>query len=155
MLGIIGLNGSGKSTLLKVLSGTTPPNYGNVKVDGRLFSMIELSAGMNLELTGRENCRLLGAVMGFTPQEIAQHIPAIEEFCELGDWFDRPIRTYSSGMHARLGFGVAMNVDADIILIDEVLAVGDVVFQKKCMRAIDAFSKKGKSGILSTGEVMC
>lgn len=135
-LGIIGLNGSGKSTLLKVLAGTTPPNYGSVEVHGKLFSMIELSAGMNPELTGRENCKLLGAVMGLTPKEINEHVPAIEEFCELGEWFDRPIRTYSSGMHARLGFGVAINVEADILLIDEVLAVGDISFQKKCIDAL-------------------
>lgn len=145
MLGIIGLNGSGKSTLLKVLAGTTPPNYGSVEVHGKLFSMIELSAGMNPELSGRENCKLLGAVMGFTPHEILEHIPAIEDFCELGEWFDRPIRTYSSGMMARLGFGVAVNVNADILLVDEVLAVGDIPFQRKSFDRMEKVRNSNKT----------
>ena len=145
MLGIIGLNGSGKSTLLKVLAGTTPPNYGSVEVHGKLCSMIELSAGMNPELSGRENCKLLGAVMGFTPREILEHIPAIEDFCELGEWFDRPIRTYSSGMMARLGFGVAVNVNADILLVDEVLAVGDIPFQRKSFDRMEKVRNSNKT----------
>ena len=145
MLGVIGLNGSGKSTLLKVLAGTTPPNYGSVEVHGNLFSMIELSAGMNPELSGRENCKLLGAVMGFTPREIISHIPAIEDFCELGEWFDRPIRTYSSGMLARLGFGVAVNVNADILLVDEVLAVGDIPFQRKSFDRMEKVRNSNKT----------
>lgn len=145
MLGIIGLNGSGKSTLLKVLAGTTPPNYGSVEVHGSLFSMIELNAGMNPELTGRENSILLGAVMGFAPEEIQERVPEIEDFCELGEWFDRPIRTYSSGMLARLGFGVAVNVNADILLVDEVLAVGDMPFQRKSFDRMEKIRNSDKT----------
>jgi len=145
MLGIIGLNGSGKSTLLKVLAGTTPPNYGSVEVHGKLFSMIELNAGMDPELTGRENSRLLGAVMGFSIQEVNERVPEIEDFCELGEWFDRPIRTYSTGMLARLGFGVAVNVNADILLVDEVLAVGDMPFQRKSFDRMEKVRNSDKA----------
>ncbi len=129
--GIIGRNGSGKSTLLKILAGTSPPTFGKITVKGRVFSMIELSAGMNPELSGRENVRLLATVMGFSPRWIARKLPEIEDFCELEEWFDRPVWQYSSGMMARLGFAVAINVDADVLLIDEVMAVGDLAFQRK------------------------
>jgi ABC-type polysaccharide/polyol phosphate transport system ATPase subunit len=108
--GIIGRNGSGKSTLLKILAGTSPPTFGKITVKGRVFSMIELSAGMNPELSGRENVRLLATVMGFSPRWIARKLPEIEDFCELEEWFDRPVWQYSSGMMARLGFAVAINV---------------------------------------------
>ncbi len=130
-LGIIGRNGSGKSTLLKVLAQTSPPTYGKVTVNGRIFSMIELAAGMNLELTGRENVRLLATVMGFSPRWTARRLPEIENFCELEEWFDRPVWKYSSGMMARLGFAVGIHSEAEIYLIDEVLAVGDLAFQRK------------------------
>lgn len=135
-LGIIGRNGAGKSTLLKILAGVTPPTRGQIAVRGRVFPMIELNAGIHPELTGRENVRLLGAIMGLSRQEIEAKIPEIGEFTELGEWFNQPVRKYSSGMLARLGFGVAMNADADILLIDEVLAVGDLEFQTKCHRLI-------------------
>ena len=131
-LGIVGRNGAGKSTLLKVLSGVTPATRGTVGMSGRIFPMIELNAGIHPDLTGRENVRFLGTVMGFSSRDMRARMPAIEDFAELGDWFDRPVRQYSSGMQARLGFAVAMNVDADILLIDEVLAVGDMSFQRKC-----------------------
>ena len=144
-LGIIGRNGAGKSTLLKVLAGVTPPTRGTVDVRGRVFPMIELNAGLHMELTGQENVRLLGAVMGLSRRELEAKMPEIEEFCELGEWFDRPVRMYSSGMLARLGFGVAMNVEADVLLIDEVLSVGDVTFQKKCMATMDSQVDKGVS----------
>jgi lipopolysaccharide transport system ATP-binding protein len=132
-LGIIGRNGAGKSTLLKILAGVTPPTRGQIEVRGRVFPMIELNAGIHLELTGRENVRLLGTIMGLSRQEVETKIPEIEEFTELGEWFDQPVRKYSSGMLARLGFGVAMNVDADVLLVDEVLSVGDITFQRKCL----------------------
>lgn len=131
-IGIIGRNGAGKSTLLKILAGVTPPTYGKVQVNGRVFPMIELNAGLHPELTGRENVYLLGAVMGLDRARITELMPNIEAFCELGVWFDRPVRKYSSGMLSRLGFSVAMNVDCDILLVDEVLAVGDLSFQQKC-----------------------
>jgi lipopolysaccharide transport system ATP-binding protein len=142
-LGIIGRNGAGKSTLLKVLAGVTPPTRGRVEVGGRVFPMIELNAGLHMELTGRENVRLLGAIMGFSRQEIEAKMPEIEKFCELGEWFDRPVRMYSSGMLARLGFGVAVNVDAEILLVDEVLAIGDVGFQRKCLDRITRMLSDG------------
>lgn len=132
-IGIIGRNGSGKSTLLKILAGVTPPTRGTLEVLGRVFPMIELNAGMHPELTGRENVHLLGTIMGLSRIDFKRSLPSIEDFCELGDFFDRPIRTYSSGMLARLGFSVALNVRADILLIDEVMAVGDINFQRKCI----------------------
>lgn len=141
-LGIIGRNGAGKSTLLKVLSGVTPPTRGDVAIRGRVFPMIELNAGVHPELTGRENVRFLGTLMGIGGREMRAKLPAIEDFAELGEWFDRPVRQYSSGMQARLGFAVAMNVDADILLIDEVLSVGDIGFQGKCLEWMHRLSKK-------------
>ena len=142
-LGIIGRNGAGKSTLLKVLAGVTPPTRGSYVVHGALFPMIELNAGLQPDLSGYENIELLGAVMGFTRRAIRAKLPAIEAFSELGDWLKRPIRTYSSGMLARLGFSVAINVDAEILLIDEVLSVGDLRFQKKCLSRIDELAASG------------
>ena len=130
-IGIVGRNGAGKSTLLKVLAGVTTPTRGRVEIRGRLFPMIELNAGLNMELTGRENVSLLGAVMGLSRRGIESKLPDIEEFTELGDWFDRPVRMYSSGMLARLGFGVAVNIESEVILIDETFAVGDLKFQKQ------------------------
>jgi len=144
-LGIIGRNGAGKSTLLKVLAGVTPPTRGRVELHGRIFPMIELNAGVHPELTGRENVRLLGAVMGLTRAQVKAKLPDIEDFCELGEWFDKPVRMYSSGMLARLGFGVAINVDSDIILVDEVFAVGDLQFQNKCLARLKELWEAGKT----------
>ena len=149
-LGIVGKNGAGKSTLLKLLAGVTPATYGTVEVHGRLFPMIELAAGMHNDLTGRENIRLLGAIMGFTARQMKAKEPAIEDFAELGGWLDRPVWQYSSGMQARLGFSVAINVDADILLIDEVLSVGDVNFQKKCLTRMDELASSGLTIIFVT-----
>lgn len=147
-LGVVGKNGAGKSTLLKVLAGVTPPTKGKVEVRGEIFPMIDLNAGMHMELTGRENVRLLAAVMGFTRKEIESRMRAIEEFCELGEWLDRPVRMYSSGMVARLGFAVAMTASADILLIDEVFAVGDVGFQQKCYNAMSEIQRKKNTCIV-------
>ncbi len=149
-LGIVGKNGAGKSTLLKLIAGVSPATYGSVQVSGRLFPMIELSAGMHRDLTGRENIKLLGAIMGFTSQQMDVKLPEIEDFAELGDWLDKPVWQYSSGMQARLGFSVAVNVEADILLIDEVLSVGDVNFQKKCLNHMDELSNSGVTIIFVT-----
>ena len=144
-LGVIGYNGAGKSTLLKVIAGITVPTRGTIEVIGRVFPMIDLNAGLHPEMTGRENVKLLGAVMGLSRREVHSFMPEIEQFCELGEWFDMPVRTYSSGMLVRLGFGVAINVQADILLIDEVLAVGDLPFQRKCFQQFERLRQKGVS----------
>ncbi len=149
-VGIIGRNGAGKSTLLKVLAGVSPPTRGCVEVHGRVFPMIELNAGVHPELTGRENTYLLGAIMGMPGRRMASLLPAIEEFVELGEWFDRPVRTYSSGMVARLGFGVATRIESDILLIDETFAVGDLKFQNKSLARIKELRESGATVILVT-----
>jgi lipopolysaccharide transport system ATP-binding protein len=149
-VGIIGRNGAGKSTLLKVLAGVTPPSRGRVEVHGRVFPMIELNAGVHPELTGRENTYLLGAIMGVSGSRMGTLLPEIEEFVELGDWFDRPVRTYSSGMVARLGFGVATRIESDILLIDETFAVGDLKFQNKSLARIKELREGGATVILVT-----
>lgn len=148
VLGVVGRNGAGKSTLLKVLAGVSPANFGSVTTNGRIFPMIELSAGMHMDLSGRENVRLLGAVMGIPKRELESKIPEIEDFCELESWFDKPVYQYSSGMLARLGFAVAMNIDADILLIDEVLSVGDYVFQKKAINKMSSLINSGATVLL-------
>ena len=145
---IVGRNGAGKSTLLKVLAGVTAPTKGRVEIHGRIFPMIELNAGLNKELTGRENVRLLGAVMGMTRLEIESRLPEIEFFTDLGEWFDKPVRMYSSGMLSRLGFGVAVNVESDVILIDETFAVGDLKFQNKSMARIKEMRESGVTVLL-------
>ena len=149
-VGVIGRNGAGKSTLLKVLAGVSPPSRGRVEVRGRIFPMIELNAGVHPELTGRENTHLLGAIMGVPSRRMASLLPEIEDFVELGDWFDRPVRTYSSGMVARLGFGVATRIESDVLLIDETFAVGDLKFQNKSLARIKELREGGATVILVT-----
>jgi len=141
--GIIGRNGAGKSTLLKLLSGVSTPTIGRIVTKGSIFPMIELNAGMHIDFTGRENVHVLGTIMGLSKKKIEEIMGDIEDFCELGEWFDRPVRYYSSGMTARLGFSVGVNVDAEIILIDEVLSVGDLPFSLKCHRKISELREKG------------
>ena len=143
VLGVIGLNGSGKSTLLKILTLTSPATYGKISIKGRIFSMIDLNAGMNMELSGRENINLLGILFGYSPRWIIANLPKIEAFCELGEWFDRPVWQYSTGMVARLGFALAINANSDVLLVDEILAVGDYTFQKKCIAEMENLIKSG------------
>lgn len=142
-VGIIGRNGSGKSTLLQMIAGTLQPNSGGLSVEGRVAPLLELGAGFNPEFTGRENVRLAAAILGLTASEIHERQDAIIDFAGIGDFVDQPVKTYSSGMFARLAFAVAAHVDADILIIDEILAVGDAAFTQKCMRFIRQFKEKG------------
>lgn len=138
---LIGVNGSGKSTLLKLMTKIIYPNKGTVQTRGKLTSLLELGAGFHPDFTGRENIYFNAAIFGLTKQEIDKRIDDIIEFSELGDFIDSPIRTYSSGMYMRLAFAVAINVDADILLIDEILAVGDQHFQDKCFAKLEELAK--------------
>ena len=141
-LGIIGRNGAGKSTLLKVVSRILRPTAGQVWVRGTVAPLIELGAGFHPELTGRENVYLNGAMLGFSQAEMQARFEGIVEFAELWDFIDAPLRTYSSGMMTRLGFAVASDVDPDILIIDEVLSVGDEAFQQKCLARMRSFRAK-------------
>jgi len=145
MLGLIGRNGSGKSTLLKIIAGVYRPTSGRVRVEGTLAPLIELGAGFHHELTGRENILLNGLLMGYSREEMQQREKAIIEFAELGEFIDTPIKQYSSGMQTRLAFAVATEVDPDILVVDEILAVGDASFQQKCFARINKFRSKGKT----------
>ncbi|MCX8034519.1 MAG: ABC transporter ATP-binding protein [Thermodesulfovibrio sp.] len=142
-LGIIGRNGEGKSTILSLIAGVIKPTKGKIKINGKVFSLLELGSGFHPELTGRENIILNGLLLGFTRSEILDKIEKIIEFSELGDFIEQPIRTYSSGMIARLGFSVVTAAKPDILLIDEVLAVGDFAFQKKCIKKMLQFKEDG------------
>lgn len=142
-VGIMGRNGSGKSTLLQVICSILRPTTGSVKVWGRVATLLELGAGFNPEFTGYENVLLNGTLMGFTEEEIRARLPAIETFADIGEFIDQPIKTYSSGMFVRLAFAAAINVDPDIMIIDEALAVGDAKFQYKCFSRLREFRDKG------------
>lgn len=146
-LGLVGPNGAGKSTTLKLLSRVTPPTQGEIKTQGRIASLIELGAGFHPDLTGRENIYLNGAIMGLSRQEVQRRFDDIVAFAELERFIDTPIKRYSSGMYARLGFAVAAHVDPDILLVDEVLAVGDMNFQRKCYSFIHDFVNSGRSTV--------
>lgn len=144
-IGIIGQNGAGKSTLLKLLCGVTQPSSGTLETRGTIASILELGTGFHPEFSGRDNAALNAAILGLTPAEIRTRLPQILEFSELGTFIDRPVKTYSSGMYMRLAFSVAVNVDPDILIIDEALAVGDGHFQKKCVDKIRDFQEAGKT----------
>jgi len=147
-LGIVGANGAGKSTLLSLLAGTKVPTTGRIETRGTISSLLELGAGFHPDLTGRENVFLAGAIMGLTRRQMRERFDAIVDFAGLQDFIDQPVKHYSSGMYVRLGFAVAVEVDPDILLIDEVLAVGDENFQKKCLKKIEAFRKAGKTMLI-------
>ena len=142
-VGIIGRNGAGKTTLLRVIAGIYKPTSGKVTVKGRIMPIIELGAGFDMELTGRENIFLNGLLLGMTRKEIEERYDEIVEFSGLGEFINSPMRTYSSGMKLRLGFSIATAIDPDIILIDEVFAVGDREFREKCVRRMREMMKKG------------
>lgn len=150
IVGLIGVNGAGKSTLMKLIAGITYPTGGEVTVRGKIGSLINLSAGFNPDYTGRKNIYYKGTVMGMSKSEIDNIIDDIEEFVELGDYFDRPLRMYSSGMSARLGFALAVYINPEILIIDEVLAVGDKIFQKKSRAKVEELFKQGKAVIFSS-----
>ena len=141
--GIIGRNGAGKSTMLGLIAGVMKPTRGSVVTNGRISPLLELGAGFNNELTGRENIILNGILMGLTRREVESKLDEIVDFSELGDFVDQPIRVYSSGMLARLGFSVVSSLDPEILLIDEILAVGDLDFQKKCLDRMKHFQDTG------------
>lgn len=142
-VGIIGVNGSGKSTILKLIAGVLVPTKGSVLVNGKISPLIELGAGFHPELTGRENVYLNGTILGLTKKEVDEKFNEIVEFSGIGDFIDTPVKHYSSGMYMRLGFAIAINVEPDILLIDEILAVGDAAFQKKCLEKMKEFHEKG------------
>lgn len=142
-LGLIGENGAGKSTLLKVVAGTAQATSGTIERHGVVASILELGMGFHPEFTGRENARMNAALLGLSGSEIRRRLPEIRDFAELGDFFDRPVRTYSSGMALRLAFAVATHADADVLIVDEALAVGDGYFQKKSIDRITDFQKRG------------
>jgi len=142
-VGLIGHNGSGKSTLLKLITKIIYPTSGEIVTHGRVSSLLELGAGFHPDFTGRENIYINASIFGLSRKEIDSKLESIIEFSELRDFIDSPIRTYSSGMYTRLAFSVAVHVSPDILLIDEILAVGDVNFQKKCISKIKEFKKKG------------
>lgn len=159
-LGVIGSNGSGKSTLLKCLTGILTPDRGTVSVKGRISALLELGAGFHPELSGRENVFLNGAILGLTRKEILGRFDDIVEFAGLSEFIDTPVKNYSSGMYVRLGFAVAAHVDPEVLLIDEVLAVGDESFQRKCAERIEQFRRENRTIVfvshgLSQVEQLC
>jgi ABC-2 type transport system ATP-binding protein/lipopolysaccharide transport system ATP-binding protein len=158
--GVIGENGSGKSTLLKLVAGIAKPTSGWVRVEGKISALIELGAGFHPEITGRENVFINGIMLGLSKKEISRKFDEIVRFAELEDFIDAPVKTYSSGMYMRLGFSVAINVNPDVLLIDEVLAVGDAAFVPKCLDRIDDFRRRKKTILfvshdLTTVEKIC
>ncbi|SDS94793.1 teichoic acid transport system ATP-binding protein [Paenibacillaceae bacterium GAS479] len=144
-VGIIGKNGSGKSTLLQVITQTLQPTTGDLQVNGRVAALLELGSGFNPEFTGRENVYLNGAIMGLSQKEVEERFSSIEDFAEIGEFIDQPVKTYSSGMFVRLAFACAVNVDPEILIVDEALSVGDMQFQLKCMDKMKQFKKEGKT----------
>ena len=149
-LGVIGRNGSGKSTLLKLIAGITKPTSGTVAVHGRVSALLELGAGFHPEISGRENVFINGVMLGLSRREITKRFEEIVEFAELEEFIDAPVKTYSSGMYMRLGFAVAVHVDPDVLLVDEVLAVGDEGFSLKCLDKFADFKRRGKTILLVT-----
>lgn len=149
-VGLIGINGSGKSTLLKLMTKIIYPNKGKIETNGKLTSLLELGAGFHPDFSGRENIYFNASIFGLTKKEIDSRLEDIIEFSELGEYIDNPVRTYSSGMYMRLAFAVAINVDAEILLVDEILAVGDQHFQEKCLTKMKKLKEQGKTMVFVT-----
>lgn len=147
-LGILGKNGSGKSTLLKIIAGVTKPTDGRITIEGRIAPLIELGAGFHPELTGRENVYLNGSILGIRKKEMDRLYHQIVDFAELKDFMNQPVKFYSSGMYMRLAFAVAVAKRPEILLVDEILAVGDLMFQEKCLARIKEFQKQGTTLVL-------
>ncbi|MEO8248719.1 MAG: ABC transporter ATP-binding protein [Burkholderiales bacterium] len=147
-VGIIGVNGAGKSTLLKIITGTTQPTTGSVRTNGRVAALLELGMGFHPDFTGRQNVFMAGQLLGLAIDEISARMVEIEAFAEIGDYIDRPVRTYSSGMQMRVAFSVATAVRPDLLIVDEALSVGDTYFQHKCLQRIRHFQSKGTSLLL-------
>src|SRR5574338_1370906 len=147
-LGIIGRNGAGKSTVLKLLSGITAPTSGEIAIRGRLAALIEVGSAFHPELTGRENAYLSGSMLGLRRREITDKLPSIVGFSGIGDFIDVPVKFYSSGMYVRLGFAIAAHLEPDVLLIDEVLAVGDAEFQARCLKRVEDMKERGVTMIL-------
>src|SRR5262245_37164015 len=145
VLGVIGRNGAGKSTLLKVLSRITKPTSGEVQIRGRVGSLLEVGTGFHPELTGRENVFLNGAILGMSRREVTRKFDEIVDFAEIGPFLDTPVKRYSSGMYTRLAFAVASHLEPEVLVVDEVLAVGDVAFQKKCLGKMGQVSRQGRT----------
>jgi ABC-2 type transport system ATP-binding protein/lipopolysaccharide transport system ATP-binding protein len=150
IVGVIGPNGSGKSSLLRILAGISPPTLGSVRVNGRYGALLELGAGFHGSQSGRQNAYLNALFMGMSKEQARSALPSIIEFSELGEFIDQPMRTYSSGMYLRLGFSVAIHMQPDILLVDEVLAVGDAEFQEKCFDHFRSLKKSGTTVIIVT-----
>lgn len=153
ILGIIGKNGSGKSTILKIITSVLTPTSGSVHVDGKIAALLELGAGFNMEYTGIENIYLNGQMIGFSKEEMEAKLQDIIDFADIGDHIYQPVKTYSSGMFARLAFSVAISVDPDILIVDEALSVGDVFFQNKCYRRFEEFRDRGKTILFVTHDM--
>ncbi len=149
-VGILGLNGSGKSTLLQIIASVLEPTAGTVQVDGKVAALLDLGAGLNPDLTGRENVVLSGTIMGLSREQILERMDEIESFADIGQFFDQPMRTYSSGMFMRVAFSTTIYVDPEILLIDEVLSVGDIKFQEKCFRRLRGLQEAGKTILIAT-----
>ncbi len=150
VVGLIGVNGSGKSTLLKLMTKIIYPTKGKITTNGKLTSLLELGAGFHPDFSGRENIYFNAAIFGLSRKEIDARLNDIIEFSELGDFIDNPVRTYSSGMYMRLAFSIAINVDADILLVDEILSVGDQHFQERCFQKIEDLKNQGKTIVIVT-----
>lgn len=153
VIGVIGRNGSGKSTLLQLIAGTLTATSGEVQVQGRLAALLELGAGFNPDYSGRENVYFNGMLLGLTREEVEDRLSAILEFADIGEFIDQPVKTYSSGMFVRLAFAISAHVDADILIVDEALAVGDMAFQLKCLQRMEELIQRGVTVLLVTHDV--